>query len=135
MAGRGPAPKEGRRRANAPARGDWVDLSPLEHPVLPPLPDLEGAEWAAGTLATWDAWMSDPVSAQWSPSDVAYALDTILLHNVMTPGSASEVRLRMDSLGLTPKGKRDLRWRLAAADEKPETLQQPATVRKLRAVG
>jgi hypothetical protein len=39
MAGRGPAPAENRRRANVPARGDWVDLAPLEQRVLPELPE------------------------------------------------------------------------------------------------
>lgn len=109
-------------------RGEWVDLEPLAKPVLQELPD---GEWAENTMAAWDAWRRDPVSAQWSPSDVAYALDTIRLHNEMKPSSASEVRLRMDALGLTPKGKRDLRWRIAekAKDERPM-----AQVRKLRAV-
>ncbi len=60
----------------------------------------------------WSAWRSDPVTAQYSEADISFALDTIALHNAMTPSSANEVRLRMDALGLTPKGKRDLRWRV-----------------------
>lgn len=113
MAGRGPAPQEVRRRRNEPARGDWVDLEPLEAPVLPELPKLpRGEKWRAQTRVTWEAWRQDPVTALWSPADVAHALDTILLHNQMTASTANEVRLRMDGLGLTPKGKRDLRWRI-----------------------
>jgi len=127
MAGRGPAPKESRRRRNAPARGEWVDLAPLERPVLPELPE---GEWRPATRATWDAWRSDPVSAQWSPADVAFALDTILLHNEMK--KPNEVRLRMDSLGLTPKGKRDLRWRITAPVEAEVT--SITRERRLRAV-
>ena len=132
MAGRGPAPKEGRRRRNVPARGEWVDLAPLEQPVLAELPETEDG-WRPETVAMFEAWRSDPVSALWSPADVAFAMDTLLLHNEMTASGASEIRLRMDSLGLTPKGKRDLRWRIVEveqAEEKPVKQE-----RRLRAVG
>jgi hypothetical protein len=117
MAGQGPAPKDlsQRRNRNVPRRGEWVDLAPLEKPVLPELPE---GEWRERTRMAWEAWRRDPVSAQWTPSDVDYAIDTIYLHHGMTPNSASEVRLRMDALGLTPKGKRDLRWR--TAEPEPE---------------
>src|SRR5690554_6445262 len=104
MAGRGPAPKPNRRRRNEPARGDWVDLEPLDRPVLPPLP--RGGKWTAEARAAWKAWREDPVTSQYTPADIAYALDAIRLYNKMTPKTASEVRLRMDALGLTPKGKR-----------------------------
>jgi hypothetical protein len=117
MAGRGPAPAETRRRRNPPARGDWVDLPQLERTVLPDLPALAEGEWSMQTRVTWAAWQRDPVTVMYTPADVAYALDTIRLYDVMTPSSASEVRLRMDSLGLTPKGKRDLRWRVLGTPE------------------
>lgn len=120
MAGRGPAPAETRRRTNEPARGEWVDLAPLEAPVLPELPErADGEDWSERTRLTWAAWRADPVTAQWSPADVAYALDAILLYDVMNPSTANEVRLRMDGLGLTPKGKRDLRWRVGLGETAP----------------
>lgn len=125
MAGNGPAPAEERRRHNKPARGEWVDLEPLEAVVLPDLPELFEEPWRVDTAATWKAWQEDPVTAMYGPADIAYALDTIRLHQAMTPSSASEVRLRMDALGLTPKGKKDLRWRLpsdpAALEEDSKT--------------
>lgn len=128
MAGRGPAPAETRRRRNEPARGDWVDLPPLEKPVLEPLPRLEGDElWRPQTMLTWEAWRRDPVTAMWSPADVAHALDTILLHNAMTTSGANEVRIRMDGLGLTPKGKRDLRWRIGTAEPVAAPARKPAS--------
>jgi hypothetical protein len=110
MAGRGPAPKPKaqRRRANEPARGEWMDLEPLETAVLPPIGPREGG-WSRATKARWDAWRQDPSSPQWSPADVAYARDTIERFERGAP--SLELRLRMDGLGLTPKGKRDLRWR------------------------
>ncbi len=134
MAGTGPAPAEQRRRRNEPARGDWVDLEPLAAPVLPVLPELparmDGEDWSPMTRMTWEAWRQDPVTAQWSPSDRAYALDTIKLYDGMTASSANEVRIRMDGLGLTPKGKRDLRWRVPAADEQQATSQRQASARR-----
>jgi hypothetical protein len=45
---------------------------------------------------------------------------------------AQRLRL-MDGLGLTPKGKRDLRWRTPAEVE-TISRQRPAEVRKLRVV-
>lgn len=130
MAGRGPAPKESRRRANRPARGEWVDLPPLERVVLRDLPE---GEWPVETLEMWAAWQADPVSTQWSSSDVEYAVATARIHASGPISRASEIRLRMDSLGLTPKGKRDLRWRIQAV--KVAEVEQPAAeVRRLRAV-
>lgn len=131
MAGRGPAPKPGSRTRHRPQRGEWVDLAPLEEPLLEPLP---AGDWSAESVELWEAWRRDPVSAQWSPADRAFALVTIRLFDVKPVGSASEVRLRMDSLGLTPKGKRDLRWRVGAQVEVP-AVESAASVRRLRAVG
>ena len=128
MAGIGPAPAESRRRANTPARGEWVDLAPLEAPVLPELPELAGGEWSERARSTWAAWRADPVTAQYTSADISYALDAIMLYEAMTPSSANEVRLRMDGLGLTPKGKRDLRWRIQSDAEaaKPKARRSAA---------
>ena len=136
MPGKGPAPKaQGeRRRRNAPARGEWVDLEPLTEPVLPELPALADDDWAPNTRAVWEAWRNDPVTVLWTPADVAFAMDTIVLHNVMTPSTASEVRLRMDALGLTPKGKRDLRWRPSSEAQAPAQVTKLPQTRRLRAV-
>lgn len=110
----GPAPAENRRRANVPARGDWVDLPPITKPFLPELPArADGEEWSQRTVDAWALWRMDPATSQYTPAEIAYALDAIALYEEMTPSSASEVRLRMDGLGLTPKGKKDLRYRVS----------------------
>lgn len=133
MAGNGPAPAENRRRRNEPARGDWVDLPPIVKPVLPELPArADGEEWSDQTRATWDMWRQDPATSQYTSAEVAYALDTIRLYEAMTPSTASEVRIRMDGLGLTPKGKRDLRYRVS--DEDGSAVHAPA-VRRRRSSG
>jgi len=52
----------------------------------------------------------------WSPGDhemvrqLAYLVDALDAGNVRVAG---EIRLRLDGLGLSPKGKREFRWRVA----------------------
>lgn len=101
---------------------------------MPELPELVEGEWRERTWQAWQAWRADPVTALWSPADVDYALDTIMLHQSSFTSKAAEIRLRMDALGLTPKGKRDLRWRPPAEQEREPDVARPAEVRKLRAV-
>lgn len=138
MAGRGPAPKpkSQRRNQSVPQRGEWVDLGPLAKPVLPTLaPRGDGEDWSASSQAMWDAWRADPVTTQWSPSDVAYACETIELREARGMSVANELRLRMDGLGLTPKGKRDLRFRIGGdAAPTASRSQSPSRARHLRAV-
>jgi hypothetical protein len=127
MAGRGPAPKDPghRRRYNQPARSEWVDLEPLSKPVLP----VADHGWPDRVKRLWAAWRQDPVTAQYSAADIAAVVELAEQFESLKP---NEQRLRMDGLGLTPKGKRDLRWRTPAEVETLE--KQPARVRKLRAV-
>ena len=123
----GPAPAENRRRRNEPARGEWVDLPPIDKPFLPKLPEREEG-WSSRTELTWAMWRMDPATSQYTPAEISYALDAIYLYEVMTPSSANEVRLRMDGLGLTPKGKKDLRYRVS----QDEQSAAPAVTRRKR---
>jgi hypothetical protein len=128
MAGRGPAPAENRRRSNEPARGEWIDLPLLDpkKPVLPALPKRAKGDgpWSARTRSAWKAWREDPATTQYGPAEVQAAIDLAYLHDEWARGGGSkiavEVRQRMDGLGLTPKGKRDLRWRAASAVGEPD---------------
>jgi hypothetical protein len=136
----GPTPKDRstRRRRNVPSGGEWIDLLPLEKPVLQELGDDD--EWSTRARETWQAWREDPATSQWSPADIAFASDTLTLVelNEREPRSslAAEIRLRLDGLGLTPKGRRNLRWRLADAEvvEHPASSSTNARRRRLRAV-
>lgn len=122
----GPAPKQPseRRRRNAPPGGEWVELpATVEKPILPPLPRRTRAEgpWSARTRETWEAWRQDPATTQYTSGDVSFALQTIRLVELAqakpTATLLAEIRLRMDALGLTPKGRRHLRWRVACPAE------------------
>jgi hypothetical protein len=78
----------------------------------------------------------------WSPADRGYALDTVSLVDLFAGNPrvtfAAEIRLRLDGLGLTPRGRRNLRWRTvdpAEIVEHPTSSQQTsARRRRLRAV-
>jgi hypothetical protein len=123
MPGRGPAPKTQRQRRATPALGDWVRLEPLEKGHLPELDEFELTHlgevvpWPMRTRLLWVSWMEDPATALWNTADLAYAVDTIYLHAVDANTKASEIRIRMESLGLTPKGRADRR--LLLPDETP----------------
>lgn len=138
MAGNGPAPAENRRRTNAPARGEWVDLPALTNPVLPDLPArTKGTgRWSARTKAMWAGWSRDPATTQYGPGTLALAVQLAYLFEDYVRGDEkfSEVRLVMDGLGLTEKGKRDLRWRVSeVSTPEPGKRQRNASRAKRRA--
>jgi hypothetical protein len=121
MAGRGPAPKapDQRRRRNEPTAGEWVTLTADDVPKPPSLPSRGKGRghWSPRTRRAWKQWWSDPVSLQWGPGDrdlVEHLADIYeeWVRDPM-PTSASEIRQLRDSLGLSPKGRQDRRWRFA----------------------
>lgn len=116
----GPAPKDAgsRRRRNAPAGGEWADLPELDRPVLPALPRRPKKDpWSPRVRAMWNAWRRDPATGCFGPADIEYAIDTAYLAECQarqpTSSLAGELRLRMDGMGLTPKGRQNLRLRFA----------------------
>lgn len=126
MAGQGPPPKINRQRRGSPTRGDWVQLEPLPEAVLVPLDEIPAPSACEGTWPytsrlLWEAWMESPVTALWTKDDTAFAIDTICAHAEAAAGGRgappAEIRLRQESLGLTPKGRRDNRYLLP--DETP----------------
>jgi hypothetical protein len=127
LAGRGPAPKDPsqRRRYNQPLRGEWVDLEPLDGLIL----SKADEKWSGRVKRLWEAWRSDPVTSQYGPADLAAIWD---LAEQFEGLSESTQTNRMDRLGLTPKGKRDLRWRTVA--EAATLAKQGAKVHKLHVV-
>lgn len=122
MAGRGPAPKDpaARARRNAVQRGEWLEL-PAQGEAPPGMPASAGeAGWLQATADAWVAWWSDPAATQWGPAQQNAVLELLVLTDQFWRGKtgvANEMRLRQDALGLTEKGKRDLRWRVPAVSE------------------
>lgn len=102
-------------------RGEWTELPPLEGPVLLQLPDKPGeAEWSQRARDTWEAWREHPATAQLTKADIAFLVDTLVLVDrcACEPQAslAAEIRIRLDNVGLTPKGRQDRRWRIAPED-------------------
>lgn len=132
MAGQGPAPKEPEARSGhvTPKRGEWQTLPKENFDPAPDLPPLESG-WTERTKIAWRAWWADPASTQWTPADRDNVLYLAELFNLGSVTIANELRLRMDGLGLTQKGKRDLRWRIeeAPAVEEPKSKKRAASLR------
>ena len=113
MAGRGPAPAPNRRRANKPVRGEWVapvaGAAGWQHGDVPELP--EGLMPA--TVDAWRVWFGSWFAAHWTLEDVPGLRQVIRLYDQVERGEfqrASELRLQMDTYGITPKGQQDRRW-------------------------
>jgi hypothetical protein len=66
----------------------------------------------------WAAWFSSWFSAYWSVSDLPGLRQIIRLYDQVERGEfqrATELRLSMDTYGITPKGQQDRRWTPQAA--------------------
>ncbi len=99
-----------------------MDLPPLTKPILPALPRRakHTGGWSTRTRSAWKAWRSDPVTTQYGPAEIQAAVDLAFLYEEMVRGKLSllaEIRQMQDRLGLNPKGKRDLRWRVPESPE------------------
>ena len=111
----GPAPKQHRQRRGKPTHGEYQRLELMAEPYLS---ELDGRH-SALAKAHWDAWRLDPVTATWTATEVALALHLIELLDADPIGKSSEIRLRIDGLALSPKGRRDARLLLPDEDEPP----------------
>ncbi len=86
----------------------------------PRLPRVKGGLLAA-TKATWEAWWRSPMAHRWHPVGwcqlerliaLSDQLTRQLYRGEMSSPLAKEIRALEDGLGLTEKGRRNLRWRL-----------------------
>ncbi len=119
MSGRGRTPKDHRRNpADIPKRGEWQPASGIgwQHGPIPAPPEglTEPAHQA------WQTWMGSWFAAHWAPGDVPGLYVVIRLYNEVVLGRfqrSTELRLWMDTFGVTPKGQADRRW------QRPEPTQ------------
>jgi hypothetical protein len=131
----GPAPKTERRRRNTPARGEWqpAPSSGWQHGDTPPAPSglLKASKEA------WDTWMRAWFAAHWTPDDLPGLRQIIRLYDQVERGEfqrSTELRLSMDTYGITPKGQQDRRWAPPKADEKPKPTASTGHYSHLRVV-
>jgi hypothetical protein len=114
MAGRGPAPKDpsDRRRRNAPARGEHQAVAGVgwQHGEIPRPP----TGLTKHSRDVWVLWMGAWWAAHWTPADLPGLELVIRLYDQVQRGDyprATELRLAMDTYGITPKGQQDRRWK------------------------
>ena len=116
---RPPKPKEVRLNHAKPRTGEWFEIpvKPLPGPAHEALSAFGTRKWQPESRQRWDVWRHDATSLYWSPADVDYAIETLTLYEVPEPNWA-EISRRRDRLGLTPKGKRDLRLLVVTTEKK-----------------
>ena len=118
MAGRGPAPKAERSRANDTARRE-AEFRKVAADGVQRGPDLpSGVLWSERTQAWWLTWRCSPLAVTFIEADWDFLLDTALLHNELwsgSPGVAAELRLRVAKFGATPEDR--MRLRIAIDDD------------------
>lgn len=127
MAGRGRAPKDKDQRQNprdVPGRGENTAAAGVgwQHGEIPAPPD---GLMPASTSA-WATWMAAWFAAFWTVDDVPGLRQVIRLYDQVERGEfqrASELRLQMDTYGITPKGQQDRRWK-APVKEEPKASKQ-----------
>jgi len=72
---------------------------------------------APPTLDAWATWFASWFSAFWTPADLPGLRQMAKLYDVVDRGEkgslsvAGELRLWLDSYGVTPKGQQDRRWK------------------------
>ena len=112
------APKDDRVRRAPPARGDFVNAEAVgwQHGDSPAPPD----GLMPASVEAWSTWMGAWFAAFWTPSDLPGLRQLVRLYDQVERGEfqrAAELRLQMDTYGITPKGQQDRRWRPPKPEE------------------
>lgn len=114
MAGNGPAPKarDARVHTHAAARGEIQHAAGegWQHGKAPAAPTGLMPE----SRKAWQTWMAAWFAAFWTPADLPGLRQLVRLYDQVERGEfqrAAELRLQMDTYGITPKGQQDRRWR------------------------
>jgi hypothetical protein len=65
------------------------------------------------SVSAWGAWTASWFASHWGPEDVPALRQVIRLYDQVERGQfrfLGELRLQMDTYGITPKGQQDRRW-------------------------
>jgi hypothetical protein len=65
------------------------------------------------SVDAWSTWFAAWFAAHWTPSDLPGLRQLVRLYDQVERGKferAAELRLQMDTYGITPKGQQDRRW-------------------------
>src|SRR4051794_26190805 len=113
MAGRGRPPKAAteRRNGHVPIRGEWSSVPAIgwQHGPIPAPPD----GLMPTSVEAWNLWLGGWVAAHFGPVDLPSLRIVVRLYDQIMTGElsrAGELRMWLDTFGLTPKGRQDRRW-------------------------
>ncbi len=119
MAGRGRAPKAPEERHNPRSKPvhEWqpAECVGWQHGDVPAPP----AKLTKAAREAWATWFGAWWASHWRPEDIPGLRQVIRLYDQVERGEfqrASELRLAMDTYGITPKGQQDRRWKPPAAE-------------------
>jgi hypothetical protein len=73
------------------------------------------------SVVAWETWFVAWFAAFWTEDDLPGLRQLVRIYDQVERGEfqrASELRLQMDTYGITPKGQQDRRW-MRPLDEKP----------------
>ena len=126
MAGAGAAPKPqaSRKGHEVPLRGEWqptVGIGWQHSEKPPPCPTGLMPE----SRKAWQVWMGAWFASHWTPDDLPGLRQVIRLYDQVERGEfvrLTELRILMDTYGITPKGQQDRRW---APPKSPELGTKP----------
>jgi len=139
MAGRGPAPKDPKRRARTNkevAQLRVLTITPDRQPALPErfktwTVDGETVTkevgWPAGTEQWWQMWDRSPLANDFTETDWSELSIAAFLHAEFMEGNyklAGELRLRTAKFGATPEDRMRLRITFAQAVEAGDKLER-----------
>jgi hypothetical protein len=141
MPGPDPKPKDERRRRNKPKSGEWVILTEAFKGPVPKLPTIKNFTWEKSTRDWWKSIWRSVMATQWQESDVHGLIELAMLRQAMIEEGdyklATAITQKSDRFGLTPKGRKDLRWVVTDEDAESAGLKPDgklAPLRRLRAV-
>lgn len=138
---RGPTPRDvsARRNPRQPIVHEWQPTTGTgwQHSEThPPAPD----KLLKPSKEAWTVWMGSWFASHWGPEDLPALRQLIRLYDQVERGEFQrhgELRIAMDTFGITPKGQQDRRWQPPKAAETPEVAVgegRPSRYGQLRAV-
>jgi hypothetical protein len=103
-----------------PIRGEWQPStgSGWQHSPFPAPPD----GLLTPSRAAWEVWFRAWFASHWTPDDLPGLRQVIRLYDQVERGEfqrATELRLSMDTYGITPKGQQDRRWAAPKSQSEP----------------
>ncbi len=135
MAGKGQAPKPTDQKLGRPnGKPDEptrITFEPVTGPDLP-----ETVDWHPQTRLWWDSLRFSPLAELLMDADWQFLIDTAMVHHQFwTTGHsnyASELRLRVAKIGVTPEERRRLRVEATEASPEPEQEQDTSAAAQRR---